>query len=278
MRLLFANLHVACGLRKPKAPLPEAALRARLKRASELMVESGALLIGLCEVDFRSRRSAYLDEARLLAQLTGFCAYPLVTYDCPPNAPGVPALFADCRYGLAWLVAPGIAARPLDAQWLPNPPEEGAAVSERRALFPLALNGRNGAPLFFGLTHLDHRSRATRLAQLARIGAALPAGPWVLAGDFNEPLQYAEAFDDAAAAALARLHDWPLPADSAWPERFLGQSPQAPKALWPSYPLPAPQAAIDHIFAGAGARVTALRPVDSGGVSDHRWLLAELAF
>ena len=230
----------------------------------------------MCEVDFAARRTGGLDQAHLLAQLTGFRAFRCETYACPPAAPGVAELFCDCRYGLCWLARPDLRLQAQEPLWLPNPAEEGAAVSERRALFPLTLTRPQGPPLWLGLTHLDHRRRATRLEQLAMIRAALPETPWLLCGDFNEPTALAANPDAALLAALAHAHDWPSPCDESWPARYLQQDAASPKAHVPGYPLPSPQAAIDQVFAGSGAHLTRLDPFASAGVSDHDWLLAEL--
>jgi len=128
-------------------------------------------VVALQEVDRGTRRSAGVDQAALLAKLTGL-----------QSAFGNALYFQGGEYGDAIL-----SRFPLDqvkAHHLPFRPGQ-----EPRTALEVRIHPNNSLPEFlFVSTHLCNQSDATRIEQAEQLNRILPAGgnvPVILAGDLN---------------------------------------------------------------------------------------------
>ena len=272
--IVSANLHVGAGIRNvPENGLPEAEIRAALGKAAKIIKNAGADVVLLQEVDYNSRRTAFVNQGALMAELLGMHLSEAVTFDTWGSKAVLPHVLRQCRYGIATLTR----RKPLAAKVvvLPSSPASPNQSNEGRAFLAVSipLGERDG--IFIGNTHLDFQSRAVRKAELSIIRKALPQEGWIIGGDFNEAVNDLDP-SNAQVAKLIRLHDWPLPGTEKTPAllKFLGFSSIPGYRPLPTYPADNPAVAIDHIFADGRARVTKIERLDSQGASDHHFVKA----
>jgi endonuclease/exonuclease/phosphatase family metal-dependent hydrolase len=147
-----------------------------LETVADVIVRSGADVVGVQEVDRGTNRSQGVDQPRRLAELTRMQA--LFTPSLPDYDGG--------QYGLVVLVAPQLHV--VSSQGYPL--DQVEAGEQRAALRVEIAAGAGQSPAFaFINTHLDHRStrnRASQAAQLNQIGRAAAAHhPVLLVGDLN---------------------------------------------------------------------------------------------
>jgi len=147
-----------------------------LQTVADVIVRSGADIVGVQEVDRGTNRSQGVDQPGKLAELTGMqvsFAPSLHDYD-------------GGQYGLVVLVAKQLHVVSSQGHAL-----DQVEAGEPRAALEVVIAARPGQrPAFaFINTHLDHRSprnRASQAAQLNRIGRAAAASqPVLLVGDLN---------------------------------------------------------------------------------------------
>lgn len=271
LSVITANLHVAAGPDPmPDEGLEEAVITENLDRVAAIFREVSPDLILLQEVDFNSHRSAHIDQGKVLAGKLGMHLTRAITLDTREANGTLPKVLRDCLYGIAILSKSKPAER--IAIELPNPPENHKwPVNETRVLLGIHLPLTDSGILFIGNTHLDYRSRATRKEQLDLIRRSLPRHDWILGGDFNEPMPDTQTYSEK----LKHLHGW-LPMTGwipFWPG-LLGLRSLKKHQTEATYPVENPIVSIDHLFARGRARVINSRRLDSGGVSDHHFVLS----
>lgn len=147
-----------------------------LETVADVIVSSGADVVGVQEVDRGTNRSMGVDQPKRLAELTGMQAS--FTASLPDYDGG--------QYGLVVLVAPQLHV--VSSQGYPL--DQVEAGEARAALRVDIAASRGERPAFTVInTHLDHhspRNRASQAAQLNQIGrAAAPHHPALLVGDLN---------------------------------------------------------------------------------------------
>lgn len=231
LRVLSYNIHHGEGMDG----------RIDLERIARVIRSVDPDLVGLQEVDVRTRRSGGVDQALVLAQLTGMH----VVY-------GATMPFQNGLYGNA-VLSRWPAAEFSNFALPPNPGHEPRAL----------LAARFGARPFAGhlyATHLDiHRD--DRLNSLERILKAtntekgLFTSFKILIGDLN---------DTPDSELLRRLHD------AGWRSAVTG----------PTVPVVAPKRQIDFILFHPPTlwRVREQRVLDEEVASDHRPIFAVLEF
>jgi endonuclease/exonuclease/phosphatase family metal-dependent hydrolase len=147
-----------------------------LETVADVIVRSGADIVGVQEVDRGTNRSHGVDQPARLADLTGMQASftpSLLEYD-------------GGQYGLVVLVA-----RHLHVVASQGHPLDQVEAGERRAALEVEIAPKpgQGSSFTFINTHLDHRStrnRASQATQLNHIGRAAAAHhPALLVGDLN---------------------------------------------------------------------------------------------
>jgi endonuclease/exonuclease/phosphatase family metal-dependent hydrolase len=147
-----------------------------LETVADVIVRSGAHVVGVQEVDRGTNRSHSVDQPKRLAELTQMQA------SFTPSLPD----YDGGQYGLVVLVAPQLHL--VSSQ---GHPLDQVEPGERRAALGVEIAVKAGeSPAFtFINTHLDHRStrnRASQAAQLNQIGRAAAARhPALLVGDLN---------------------------------------------------------------------------------------------
>lgn len=156
---------------------------------------------------------------------------------------GLRLLTRDQAHGNLLLGAPSV--RVLATATLPLPHRPG--LHRRAAVHARVLVG--GRPLVLAGAHLDLDPTA-RLDSARRVRAALPAGPLVVGADVND-----EPGSDTWAALAAGL---------------------TPVGGGPTYPAGAPRRRIDALLVAASLEITAYEVVDTGAVSDHLAVCADL--
>ncbi len=271
--VVTANMHVAAGVHPIGAQgVPKAVVLANLKKLAVILKAADPDIVLLQEVDFGSQRSGGIDQAQYLAEALNMHASRAITLDTGTHREPLPPVLWKCRYGLATLTRQ--APDRTETVTLPNPPESPDwPVSEGRALLTVRLQTRQGTSLIIGNTHLDYRQAATRRVQMTAIRSALPSDtPWILGGDFNEPLPPVVS-SDAAIRQLAKTHNWPPPGiDTPTLFDLLAAAPFDLTSIAPTYPHPQPVAAIDHVFAGGSWQVSDRQVIDPRETSDHRFV------
>jgi endonuclease/exonuclease/phosphatase family metal-dependent hydrolase len=249
-------------------------------------------VIGLNEVDFASRRSAWIDEAAFLADdlrhRTGE-RYAVVRGETwHRTLPGF-----EVRFGNAALVRHPIvhstacllddatcAAEPEAAAPRPAHDDEaragrgflGRLLREARGVIAMTLDV-GGRPLDVRVTHLDAFAQGDREAQASRLVGRLVevARSTLLLGDMNTvppPLVRPFFADDRT----GRILTGGLLADvrSAFAPRYApGNAP-----LWPTFPADAPQWPLDWVLGTSDLVPTMVKTVGDRE-SDHRGLYVE---
>lgn len=160
LKVLTYNIHHANPLSKPGV--------IDIKAIAKVISESGADLVGLQEVDVRTRRAGVdLDQAAELAKLTGMNFYFAKALD-----------FEGGDYGSAILSKFPI----LHGETLPLPLEGG----EHRALGVVTIEPVRGTKILFATTHLDLKAQ-NRVLQVNYIKDYFGKKdlPTILCGDFN---------------------------------------------------------------------------------------------
>jgi endonuclease/exonuclease/phosphatase family metal-dependent hydrolase len=213
-----------------------------LERLARVIVDSDADLVALQEVDVGVDRTGGVDQASVLARLTGL------------HADFAAAItFQGGQYGLAvlsrWpLTDPG-------RYELPGDPRDEPRIAQVVHVRPW----RHRPPVRFVNTHLhyarDTPSRAAQIHRLHELFVNDDPIPTVLAGDLNTRPDEAE---------MQLMFDHWLDAGGANPQ--------------PTIPADAPTARIDYILARPAARwrVVHAEVIDEPVASDHRPVLVVL--
>lgn len=276
LKVLSANLHVAAGVDPldGKGLSREEVLK-NLQKAYEIFKRNDADIILLQEVDFNSKRTANIDQGKWLAERLGM----FLTYAETFNTHGVdypyPEVLKDCLYGIAILSKekPGDVVK----VWLENPPEvRDWPENERRVLLGVELS-HNDKKVWVYNTHLDYRSRIIRKIEMQQISGKISGKTAVIGGDFNEPWPLFEPVTDED-RKLVKLHGWKEEKgwQTEWPlilEVKSGLEQKNP----PTYPA-GEKVKIDHIFTSSKVKIKSMKTIDSEGVSDHFFVLAEIVF
>jgi endonuclease/exonuclease/phosphatase family metal-dependent hydrolase len=212
-----------------------------LERLADVIIESGADLVALQEVDRATRRASGVDQAATLGRLTGMHAVygPAMDYD-------------GGAYGVAVLSRHPVHEVVNEA--LPYTPGH-----EPRTALAVRVDAPDCA-FHFIATHLQHDVEVDRIAQaraIVALAGRLPP-PVVVAGDLNAEL------DDPPMAAFA--HGWRAAA-----------GPDATSPLtWPSE---IPTVRIDYVLLGPGTadwRIDGVEVIPEPIASDHRPVVARL--
>jgi endonuclease/exonuclease/phosphatase family metal-dependent hydrolase len=241
-------------------------------------------VVGLNEVDFGSRRSAWIDQARFVAdeleRMTGR-TYAIVRGETwRRDVPGL-----EVRFGNAALVrAPVLEARTclfddLAACGLAPAaaatPRRGAGVlgrlfGEPRGVIRVTLDV-DGQPFDVLVTHLEAVDAAVRESQAERLlGSLAPARSTVVLGDMN-----------AVPGALTRNRRWfsrdrthAILATGTLADAslvFASRQGQRSLAAWATYPAAAPAWGLDWVLASLDLSPQAVAAVGDAA-SDHRGL------
>lgn len=236
-----------------------------LRRIADVIINSGADLVGLQEVDRHyGERSAWADQAAELARLTGYRMIFGANLDESPPA-------GQCQieeqkqgqkqkqrrqYGTAILSRPPIVAWDNTALYL-------GAGNEQRGLLRATIDVA-GQQWCFCTTHLAVESAAARARQVAELLTLIDAdAPTVVVGDFN-----AHPDDPEIGSLTAVLTDaWAMTDGSAGTGRGNGFS----------FPSDRPTVRIDYILTGGDVRPVGTEVVDRWPqASDHRPVLSRL--
>ncbi|GAB3548468.1 endonuclease/exonuclease/phosphatase family protein [Actinopolyspora lacussalsi] len=223
------------------------------RRTASVIERSGAEVVALQEVDVHwSRRSAWRDQARVLASRLGMRAFFAPIYTLPPPRPSYPKR----RFGLAVLSEhPVLSAT--NHRMTRRSTQHPSESTVRLPGFPEVVVDINGTAVHVYAAHLDYRkSPRTRRIQVREIVTALdrnePGTPRLLLGDLNAT---------SRAPELAPL--WKRLRDTA------GHTGA------PTYPARGPRVRLDHIAASRETEVVCSTTVASTA-SDHLPVLAEL--
>ena len=274
LNVVTANLHVGAGADAfSQDSIPESQVLSNLERAVAILEKEKPDVFFLQEIDFRSRRTSYVDQEAWLVERTGYVASHAYTFDTRSMPPAtVPTALRDCLFGL--LVLTRETPDEVRIVELPNPPEQGTgAMDEKRVLLFVRLTLPDGNRVVVANTHLNHISRQARLEQLEVIAGELePESAWILGGDFNEPWPFPKSLSQA----WQKRHDWLewKPGFAPW-FRKLGVLWPEFEAL-PTYPAKDPVVTIDHVFAAGRASVIGRKRLDSEGSSDHHFVQARI--
>lgn len=232
MRILTYNTHAALGTDEVLD----------LERIAEVINAARPDLVALQEVDRLTDRSGHVDQAAVLAELTGLDCRFAKALDYDGGEYGNAAL---SRYPI------------LRSQSHLLPPQSDA---EARAAVEITVEaGSPAARIRFVATHLDHESEEERIAQV-RILRELylddDPSPMVLAGDFNA------VPGDGTLRELAAAN---------WTDAAAGREK-------PTFPSPEPRVKIDYVFYRPGKRfqVAEVKVIGEKVASDHRPVLAVL--
>ena len=238
-RVLVFNIHAG----------KDASSRANLEDIAALIRSTDADVVLLQEVDRGTKRSGYVDQLKILGDLTKYS-----------TAFGRSLDYDGGQYGIAALSRQPIsreATEPLPIQ--PPQPRAGGSYEPRAAL-TIATSTRIGALTAIN-THLDSsKDEHYRLQESAHIAAMTRRVAreqlLVAGGDFNaEPTS--AAYAQVIAAGLK----------DAWKECGAGDGL--------TYPADRPVKRIDYLFLAAGLRCSKAEVIDTT-VSDHRPLLVTL--
>lgn len=227
------NIHVGVGMDK----------KLDLRRISEVILDAGADLVALQEVDRGVKRTQGIDEIAELARLVR------MDYAFAPNLD-----YQGGKYGVAILSRYPILA--LDHRRFANRRE-----AERRGMLRVEVSVK-GRPVNFVTTHLDYQYADGRLfetEQLLRALESLP-GALIVTGDFND-----EPTGTSYKLMLNGFTD-------AWSEAS-GEA----RGLGLTFPADKPVKRIDYVFLrkDTGLRAKAA-VVPSTQASDHLPLVVDL--
>ncbi len=225
LRVLTYNIHHGEGADE----------KVDLRRIAAVIRSADPDLVALQEVDVKTARSGLVDQAAVLAELTGMHASfaPAMDYD-------------GGKYGGAILTK----TEPMSASTHPLPAAQGSeprVMAEAR----VAVEGV-AAPVTVLGTHLDHRNAGQRMAQAREIERVLAGrreeGLMILAGDLNE---------EPDAPTIQMLL-------KGWKDATAGRNLK-------TFPAKAPRKQIDYVLyrPAAGWRVVESRVIDEKVASDH---------
>lgn len=282
LRAVTYNLHSGLG---PDFALwrSRAAVEAHLRHIAADIVAAAPAdapvdVVGLNEVDFHSRRSGWLDEARFLAEeltrRTGYTYHAVRGETWRRDVPGL-----EVRFGNAVLVRhPVLRARACilgqaDCSGAPAPvPLPRGLLSEPRGVIALTVEVR-GHPLDVLVTHLDAFNVSVREAQAAELirQFVVPGRSTLLLGDSNAvPVPMTVKRPHFAAD---RTHDVLSSGPLADVRSGRGRS----AAAWATFPAAAPRWPLDMAFASMDLVPTRLAVIGAQA-SDHRGLYVRLGW
>jgi len=212
--------------------------RAGLEALADVINKNRPDLVGLQEVDVDAARSAGVDQAHRLGQLTGMTSLFRTAFN-----------FGDGgSYGVALL-----SRYPVITSERVLLPSSG----EQRVLATVDVALEKGKVLKVGITHFDlvAASRVQQAAEVKRVLSGVPRA--ILLGDLNA------SPDEATIVELGTFMQ------DAWI--------QAGQGAGHTVPVDAPTRRIDYIFLGAGiGRAVSAEVVDERLASDHRPVVAEV--
>lgn len=209
-----------------------------LQRIAEVIMQAGADLVALQEVDERTRRTGGIDQAGELARLTGMYHAFAPFMD-----------FQGGRYGLAVL-----SRFPMEEMRVIDLPP---GAHEPRTALAITVAPPGHGRLTFVSLHLDWLEPDTnRFAQARALVDALSAdSPVILAGDFNDTPE-----SRTMRLFLSEFAEAPKPENARW-----------------TFPSDRPEQEIDFIiFRPVDAWTGSSRVLDEEIASDHRPVLAVL--
>ena len=233
---------------------------ARLRRIADVIRNVDADVVVLNEVDFDAGWSYGVNQARFLAEATGY-PFRVEQRNFDVRTPVESWAFGNAllsRFPIertGWVELPGYSAL-----------EEWVVGSKEAAVVVLTTPGGRLAVL---PVHLSFRSEDTRLAAVPVLDSVATAlePPLVLAGDFNTaPPGWPEVADTTAVGRLLEL-GWTSPRATA--------SPSPGELTFPTY---APVESRDWILAELPVRMLESRVVEGvATLSDHAPIVAELS-
>ncbi len=231
VRVLSYNIHHGAGTDG----------RLDLERIAAVIRAQKPDLVALQEVDVKTGRTGRVDQAAVLAKLTGMHGFfgPAMDYD-------------GGQYGDAVLSRWPL----LESKNHPLPKDTG--TEPRTAVAVRVRLGKNGPEVWFASTHLEHTADGPRVAQARQINRSLVRDdevPAILAGDMNAV--------PGSPPMKTLLEHW------------TDATAKAPRPTWPSKN---PRVKIDYVlFRPAEAwRVVETRVIDEPVASDHAPLLVVL--
>ena len=300
LRVVLYNVHRGLGRRWWSRPDAEG-IDGNLRRIAGTIARAhpgGPDVVGLNEVDFASRRTGFVDQARVIARALE--AHTGAAYNVLRGPSWIDASEGhEVRYGNALLIRhpvsfsrscgfddlrpcesadPSAPRRAAAAPELPAPGFGWSWLSSEPRGVTVADAVVRGRPLRVVLTHLDPFTSSLREAQAARILHHLTGGPdpVLLLGDLNAvPTALTHrrwwfgsdrTHDVITSGRLidARLREAQVPTAEEW-RRFA------------TYPAHDPQWPLDTVLASPELTAASMRIIDAG-VSDHLGLAAELAW
>lgn len=281
------NLHSGLGPRLARSAGADQVRRRLRGIAAEIAGTGAADVIGLNEVDFGSRRSAWIDQAAFLAaELETLTGYTYSVVGGPTWSRETAG--AEVRFGNAMLTrhpvlessnclysALGECAR---ASYRHRPaagsPGLLSAFTEPRGVIR-AMVAVEGRPVDVLVTHLEAFAVAQRERQASALlkGVVRPERTTVLLGDINAvpTTLTAGRWYFAADRTHDLLNSGPL-ADA----RVLRAAILARRDLgaWATYPAEAPRWPLDAVFASTDLWPERIAAIGGKGHSDHRGLYA----
>ncbi|MHC4909630.1 MAG: endonuclease/exonuclease/phosphatase family protein [Planctomycetota bacterium] len=209
-----------------------------LERIAEVIIALDPDLVALQEVDRGTRRSGGIDQASVLAMLTG-----------RHHAYGRAMPYDGGEYGVAILSRWPIVEATND----PLPYSEG---HEPRTALSVVVESPKGRRLRFISTHFQHDSGDDRLEQARRLNRIFDGEnepPMILAGDLNA---------EPGSPPMQELLEW-------WTPAILEEPPL-------TFSSTAPDRTIDWILLKPGRKWTvfSVEAIDEPVASDHRPLVA----
>lgn len=295
VRVVTWNIHAGMGL-EHRLSTPRAEVEARLRRIAREIARAAPPgepvdAVALNEVDFRSRRSGWVDQAAFLAaeleQLTGARYAVIRGVTRERKTPGLELAYGNAlltrhptRASSVCLLVDGAACEGTpDADDLPRlRPDHllGRALGEARGVIRVTLEHPSG-PLDVVATHLEAVVQAARETQAAHLVRRFVDSerPTVLLGDMNAVT--AGETRSRRYFRTDRTHDL-LSAGALLDARVVVAARRGASGLdaWATFPADAPEWGLDHVFASPTLvpdEVEVLGTTES----DHLGLLATFA-
>ena len=293
LRVVSYNIHGGLGpafaLRRSRADVERTLERLGETIATAAHGGTPVDVVGLNEVDFASRRSAWIDQAQFLADDLGSRTgerYEVVRGETwRRTLPGFEVRFGNAALvrhpierAAACLLDDGARCDAEPAVPAAAPPRRrgpgllGRLLRETRGVVAVSLDV-GGRPLDVRVTHLDAFAQSDREAQAARLVDQLVdrTRSTIVLGDMNAvPAPLVRPFfgDDRTGAILTRGLLTDVRAALAAPYAA-GTAP-----YWPTFPADAPRWPLDWVLGTSDLVPTFVKTI-GGTESDHRGLFVE---